>query len=241
MFKITDSLKNLDYAMKKVVVTKTGASKALDTKKAVTHCAHNAEKFAEFLDLFIDYNSKVNLSSIRLPDAIVEKHFVDSLALIDVPEFPSFAKKAQVLDVGTGGGFPGIPLKIVDPSIQLTLLDSVGKKVTACRYFVDELGFDDVATVQGRVEDLLKIDQAYLYKFDVIVARATAYLPTLLTWLEPLLAADGAIWVYKTPSTEELTDGVAAAKDLRLSHMRTLSYELAGQERQLMEFKRASK
>ncbi len=88
--------------------------------------------FRKFLDLFIEYNSHTNLSAIRTPEAIVEKHFIDSLMLGNFLEL-----SGKVLDIGSGGGFPGIPLKILFPKVDFTLLDSVGKKVRAMNHFIE--------------------------------------------------------------------------------------------------------
>lgn len=88
--------------------------------------------FRKFLDLFMEYNSHTNLSAIRTPEGIIEKHFIDSLMLGNFVEL-----SGKVLDIGSGGGFPGIPLKILFPEVDFTLMDSVGKKVRAMNYFIE--------------------------------------------------------------------------------------------------------
>ena len=101
------------------------------------------EQFQKFLTLFIEYNSHTNLSAIRDEEGIIEKHFVDSLYGVQAIAIEdSDRKEYKLLDIGSGGGFPGIPLKIVMPELQVTLLDSVGKKVKAMNHFVENLGLE---------------------------------------------------------------------------------------------------
>lgn len=92
----------------------------------------------------------------------------------------------RVLDIGSGGGFPGIPLKIVLPEIRVTLLDSVGKKVRAMNHFIDVLGLEGIQAIQERAENLAK-DPVHRGQYDVVVSRATAYMDTILSWAEPFL------------------------------------------------------
>lgn len=88
--------------------------------------------FRKFLELFMEYNAHTNLSAIRTPEGVIEKHFIDSLMLGNFVEL-----SGKVLDIGSGGGFPGIPLKILFPSVDFTLMDSVGKKVRAMNHFIE--------------------------------------------------------------------------------------------------------
>ncbi len=191
-----------------------------------------AQQFHKFLELFLDYNQKVNLSAIRDADGVVEKHFIDSLHLLNVDGLQA---QCRLLDLGSGGGFPGIPLKIMLPELKLTLLDSVRKKVTAMEYFATELGLYDVESVWQRAEDHA---QDALGRYDWVVARAVAYMPQVLRWCEPLLTADGQIALFKSPSPEELAAGKAEAADLRLELKQSIDYELAGQVRSLLIFNR---
>ncbi len=131
-------------------------------------------QFEKFLELFIAYNSHTNLSAIRDEEGIVEKHFVDSLYGVSIiaeslpliggdgggtpPSLPYKERNETIklLDIGSGGGFPGIPLKLVMRELQVTLLDSVGKKVKAMNHFVTELGLTDIIAIQERAEILAK-------------------------------------------------------------------------------------
>jgi len=107
--------------------------------------------FRRFLELFMEYNSHTNLSAIRTPEAIIEKHFIDSLELGRFVEL-----SGRVLDIGSGGGFPGIPLKILFPDADFTLMDSVGKKVRAMNHFIEGLGLERIRAVQARAEEVVK-------------------------------------------------------------------------------------
>lgn len=109
------------------------------------------------------------------------KHFVDSAELL------KFVKlRGKILDIGTGGGFPGIPLKIFTPELDVTLLDSVGKKIRACESFIRDLELEGIRAINGRAEDVIK-QEGYRKGFDFVVSRATAYLPSILLWAEPFL------------------------------------------------------
>lgn len=117
--------------------------------------AHEIEIFERFLALFREYNAHTNLSAIRDEDGIVEKHFVDSLYGAQAIDMVS----ARLLDIGSGGGFPGIPLKIVIPKLQVILLDSVGKKVKAMNHFVRQLQLQGIQAIHERAELLAKTSE----------------------------------------------------------------------------------
>ncbi len=116
-------------------------------------------QFEQFLSLFIEYNSHTNLSAIRDREGIIEKHFIDSLYGVSIAsEIVAHTRTTPIrlLDIGSGGGFPGIPLKLVMPELDVTLLDSVGKKVKAMNHFVDNLGLESIRAIQDRAENLAK-------------------------------------------------------------------------------------
>ena len=149
--------------------------------------ADETEKFTQFLELFMTYNSHTNLSAIRDADGIIEKHFVDSLygASIIAESLPQ-TTSPRLLDIGSGGGFPGIPLKIVVPELSITLLDSVGKKAKAMNHFAHELGLSGITAIQERAEILAKSPE-HKESYDFVVSRATAYITDILTWAKPFL------------------------------------------------------
>lgn len=138
--------------------------------------------FSRLLTLFQEYNSHTNLSAIRDEVGIIEKHFIDSVMLGNFVEL-----HGKVLDIGSGGGFPGIPLRIGNPDVDFTLIDSVGKKVRAMNHFIEGLGLTGIQAVQARAEEVARLPE-YRQKFNFVISRATAYLPQILEWAEPFLA-----------------------------------------------------
>ncbi len=142
-----------------------------------------------------------------------------------------------MLDIGSGGGFPGIPLKIIMPELQVTLLDSVGKKVKAMNHFVQELKLENIEAIQERAEVLAK-NPEYKGQYDFAVSRATAYMTDILTWAAPFLSPSGRIILYKMPSEDEKKDIAKICNKLKLVLEGELKYELAGKERIIYVFGR---
>ncbi len=209
-------------------------------------------QFERFLELFIAYNSHTNLSAIRDEEGIVEKHFVDSLYGIWVlgtqywvhgieSQEPRTKNQEphtiRLLDIGSGWGFPWIPLKLVMPELQVTLLDSVGKKVKAMNHFITELGLTEITAIQERAELLAKIPD-HAWQYDFVVSRATAYMTEILTWAEPFLSPSGRIILYKMPSEDEQKEIRKVSKKLWLILEWELNYTLGGKERIIYTFVR---
>ncbi len=144
----------------------------------------------------MDWNQRFNLTAIRDEEGIRTKHFLDSfsctLAWKDSPP-------ARLVDVGTGAGFPGLPLKLLYPSMRLTLVESVGKKVKFCEHIVSVLGLEGVEVIQARAEDLGQ-DRAHRERYDWAVARAVAGMPILAEYLLPLVRVGGAMLAQKGES-----------------------------------------
>lgn len=142
------------------------------------------------------WNSRYNLTAISDPDQIGIKHFLDSLSCLLVMRETTFN---HVIDIGTGAGFPGLPLKIICPTIQLTLVDSVGKKVDFCNHIVKTLGMEGVAVIQERAENIGKKSN-YREKFDWAIARAVASMSILAEYLLPLVCVGGSMLAMKGES-----------------------------------------
>ncbi|MBP9779564.1 16S rRNA (guanine(527)-N(7))-methyltransferase RsmG [Candidatus Gracilibacteria bacterium] len=197
------------------------------------------QQFEKFLSLFMEYNAHTNLSAIRDEEGIMLKHFIDSLYGVEAINSiqPSNHQAIRLLDIGSGGGFPGIPLKIVLPELQITLLDSVGKKVKAMSHFIRELGLVGIESIQERAEMLAK-NSLYTEQYDFVVSRATAYITDILTWSIPFLAPGGRIVLYKMPSDEEEKDREKITKKLGLILEGELSYELVEKSRILLIFRK---
>lgn len=149
------------------------------------------ELFRKYLDLLL--KSPVNVTSIRDPREIVYRHFIDSLQLLKVLDLREFA---SLMDVGTGGGFPGIPLKILSPHIKLYLLEASKRKVIFLRDLLKALGLNEVEVLEGRAEELAR-DSRWREKLDLVVSRAVAPLNVLLELTLPFLREGGIAVAYK--------------------------------------------
>ena len=155
--------------------------------------------FETYQNELLEWNQKFNLTAIRAPEEIESKHFMDSLSLL--PSLHSY-QVHSLIDIGTGAGFPGIPLKIVEPSLELVLVESVEKKASFCQHIIDSLQLTDARVVIARAEALGQ-DKAYREQFDGAVARAVASLPVLLEYLLPLVRVGGIVIAQKSSSVEE--------------------------------------
>ena len=144
----------------------------------------------------LEWNQKFNLTAIRDPESIRTKHFLDSFSCVLAWKT---APPGQLIDVGTGAGFPGIPLKILYPNLKLTLVESVGKKAMFCQHIVSVLGLEQVDVIQARAEDLGQNPQ-HREKYDCAVARAVANLSVLSEYLIPLVKVGGAVLAQKGES-----------------------------------------
>ena len=157
-------------------------------------------QFMNYKALIQDWNTRVNLTAITGDEEIVKKHFLDSLSLLTygIPDMSS----AKVIDVGTGAGFPGIPLKIAAPGMKLTLLDSLKKRCAFLALCAEELGLQDVEVCDMRAEDAGK-DPEYRENFDFCVSRAVASLDVLSEYCLPLVKPGGFFISMKGPAVFE--------------------------------------
>ena len=156
-------------------------------------------QFNKYYELLIDWNQKINLTAITEKDEVWKKHFEDSVSIINAIDLN---KIESIIDVGTGAGFPGIPIKILFPHIKLTLLDSLNKRINFLNIVIDELGLENVYTIHGRAEDIGR-DKDYREKFDVCVSRAVANLATLSEICIPFVKINGLFISYKAEKAEE--------------------------------------
>lgn len=186
------------------------------------------QKFEKFLEIFMETNSQINLSAIRDADGIIEKHFIDSLMLAALYEV-----EWEVADMWTGGWFPGIPLAIVHPDAQFTLIDSVWKKLKCIDNFVDTLELSNVDTLNGRAEEIGQ-DPEHREQYDLVVSRATAYFPTLLEYVIPLLKVWWVFAAYKLADKQELKSTKKALARLGAKIMKVKNYRLSDQERTIV-------
>ena len=170
------------------------------------------EQMTHFLDLLLEANKKVNLTAIRDCDRAWSRHIIDSLTIL--PWIETLPKQAKLIDVGTGGGLPGIPLAIAKPDIHITFLDATEKKIRCVQGFLEQLSLDLVTTVTRRAEDLGQ-DHAYREKYDVVTCRAIGPMRELLEYTLPLIKVGGQLLAMKGPKVEaELTEASDALMTL---------------------------
>lgn len=152
------------------------------------------EQFMKYYELLIEKNKVMNLTAITEFDEVIKKHFVDSLSLVKVFDLN---ETLSLIDVGTGAGFPGIPLKIVFPNLKITLLDSLQKRVGFLQEVIDKLGLTGIEAVHGRAEDFAKPGQLR-ETFDLCVSRAVANLSVLSEYCLPYVKVGGSFISYKS-------------------------------------------
>ena len=162
------------------------------------------DRFEIYQRLLAEWNEKMNLTAITDPVEVAQKHFADSLAAL-----PYLKQGMAVIDVGTGAGFPGVPLLIMEPGLELTLADSLQKRLTFLDVLLRELDLK-AALVHGRAEDLGQ-NKLYRERYDVALSRAVASLPVLLELTTPFVKVGGSAIAYKGDPAEELKNAKGAA------------------------------
>lgn len=166
--------------------------------------------FETYYDMLIDRNKVMNLTAITEFDEVMDKHFLDSVYL-----FRSIKLEAdyKLIDIGTGAGFPGIPLKIVFPELKITLLDSLNKRVGFLNDLIEELNLNNIEAIHGRAEDIAR-DKAYRASYDIAVSRAVANLSTLSEYCLPFVKIGGKFVSYKSGDCADEVDNAKAAIQL---------------------------
>jgi len=191
--------------------------------------------FEKFLEIFQEKNAQINLSAIREKEAIIEKHFIDSLILTKY-----ITLSWKIADLGTGGWFPWIPLSIFyqdNKNISFELIDSVRKKIEACNFFIEKLGLKNIEAYWIQAEEKAK-QLKETEKYDFIVSRAVAYFPKLLTFTLPLLKSGWTFIAYKTDNFEEIQEGEKVLKKYNAKIEKIEKYNLWWQERSLIFVKK---
>ena len=181
------------------------------------------DKFSRYAEFLLEYNEKVNLTAITDPEGIAIKHFADSVIPLSLVPFP---EGSTVIDVGTGAGFPGVPMKILRPDLSLTLLDSLQKRLTFLGELSERIGQPDNRLVHARAE-AAGADPALRGKYDVAVSRAVARLAVLCEYCLPLVRVGGFLVALKGPDCqEELEEARNAIRILGGGEPRQIEYSL---------------
>lgn len=167
------------------------------------------EQFYKYMNLLIEWNEKMNLTAIIEPSEIILKHFIDSITILkDIKD------GSTVVDVGTGAGFPGIPLSIMNPTLKITLVDSLNKRLIFLQEVIKELNLKNVELIHARAEEFGR-NKKYREKFDIATSRAVANLATLSEYLLPLVKINGqAISMKAGNASQEIEEAQKAIKTL---------------------------
>lgn len=172
------------------------------SKLNISLSEYQAEQFICFFDLLIQWNKVMNLTGITEYKEVVQKHFIDSLSIVKAFDQEYFYEGTSMIDIGTGAGFPGIPLKIAFPNLKITLLDSLNKRINFLNEVISSLSLDNIEAVHGRAEDFSK-QSKYREKFNFAVSRAVSNLSTLSEYCLPFVKVDGYFISYKSEKADE--------------------------------------
>lgn len=156
-------------------------------------------KFIKYKDLILEWNEKVNLTAITEEEEIIKKHFIDSIKSF---KFAPLKNAKSIIDIGTGGGFPGIPIKIINENSNVVLLDSLNKRVNFLNEVIKELDLKNITAIHGRAEDFSH-ESKYRQKFDIAISRAVSNLRVLSEFCIPYVKVNGYFISLKGPSVEE--------------------------------------
>ena len=196
-------------------------------------------QFDRYYELLVEWNKVMNLTGITEYEEVNEKHFVDSLSIVKVIDIN---KVESIIDIGTGAGFPGIPLKIAFPHLKVTLLDSLNKRIKFLNAVIDELNLDHIETIYGRAEDYAKKTE-YRENYDLCVSRAVANLSTLSEYCVPYVKVGGLFISYKSGDIdEEIVKSKPAIKILGAEIENVIKFKLPGTDihRSFVEIKKLS-
>ncbi len=189
------------------------------------------QQFMTYYEMLVEWNKVMNLTAITEYEEVIAKHFIDSLASVKVCDYASSGGSAKTLiDIGTGAGFPGIPLKIAFPELEIVLLDSLNKRIKFLNAVIETLGLKGIRCIHGRAEDFAK-QKEYREKFDFCVSRAVANMSTLSEYCMPYVKVGGFFVPYKSGKIdEELAAAQNAVKILGGNILEVVKFQLTGSE-----------
>ena len=186
------------------------------------------EQFLKYYEMLIDKNKVMNLTAITEYDEVIEKHFLDSISLCQIYDL---SKPVKILDMGTGAGFPGVPLKIAFSEIEITLADSLNKRIKFLDEVVAELGLEKVTTIHARAEELAR-NKEHRESYDLVVSRAVANLSTLGEYCIPFVKMGGNFISYKSGEVDEEVNAAGKAIKILGGQMRNVyKFDLYDQKR----------
>lgn len=207
---------------------------SLFSENGLTLTGEIYDKLVLYSDFLIEYNKMVNLTAITEPMEILVKHFIDSILMC---RQMNIAEHSTLIDVGTGAGFPSVPLKLYRPDLKITLLDSLNKRITFLKILCEKLGIE-AEFIHGRAEDIGKIPK-YREKFDVSCARAVANMSLLSELCIPFVKIGGVFVAMKGPG-EDLSLGYNAVRLLGGAVLSEAKYSVGDEQRKLMIVKKIS-
>ena len=155
------------------------------------------EKFFDYMNLLLEWNEKINLTAITEPEDIILKHFVDCATILKY-----IKDEDKIIDIGTGAGFPGIPLKILNEKLDITLMDSLNKRINFLNEIINKLDLKNIVAIHARAEELAR-NKEYREKFDIATSRAVANLSTLSEYMLPFVKKNGMVISMKGSNIEE--------------------------------------
>lgn len=206
-------------------------SKFLDAEIELTDS--QLEKMDVMIEFLTEYNQKVNLTAIKDREGIIEKHLVDSVLPLRLYELK---KGAECMDIGTGAGFPAVPMMIYRPDLKFTLLDARRKRTDYLGLLADKLGIKPAEIIHGRAEELGAVGK-YRTRYDMITARAVSDLVTLFKYAAPMLKKDGVFMAMRGAKDEMTEEIKKSGERLGLFYEKELSYSLPdGDRRRLILF-----
>lgn len=201
----------------------------LEQKGLAVNAAQLAQ-FERYFELLVEWNEKMNLTGITEKDAVYEKHFFDSIALAF---YMDLTKAGSLADIGSGAGFPSIPLKIMFPHLQITIVDSLNKRISFLKHLAEQLNLNDVQCVHGRAEDIARLPE-HRDHYDVVTARAVARLNVLNEFCLPFVRQGGMFAAMKGAKSEEEVQEAGAS-------FRALKGKMIGQHELKLPFEQSER